>query len=913
MITGQGIRGQVLQGPEQGLDRAAIQRLLDAYLVRAEKRRGATWFELAHDRLIEPVQKNNAEWREANLSALQRQADLWEKQNRPDGLLLRDQALVDAESWAQPHADELTAVEQDFLAACRKARATVERERRNNRLIRGLAVAAMIGLALAVIGIFLATQQAQIAEQQKATAVSAGQEALEQKATAQAASTEAVANAQEAQNQKAIAEANLARSEPLRLAAEANAILASPNGNVETAALLSLRALEGGYIPSADVTLVESMRKMYTKTLFRGHTAEVRVVAFSPDGSQVLTGGLDGIAILWDIRDGRMLREFSGFSDPRLRTVAFSPNGKYLLVGSQDGTVLIWDRVKNVENYLYTGNYSEDGYVDELWSAKFSPDEKHILSGNGEENYGRGHAALWNIETGQIERGFEGHDRYVLDVEFSHDGQYALTVSWDRTARLWDINTASEIRRFTFTSLFVDTTFSSDDRHLLFAGDDKTVVLYDIDGSLLRTFAGHTSAVNSVAFSPDDEHVLSGSRDHTIRLWDIDTGKILRVFTGHLESVSSVAFSPGGLYVLSGSVDTTARLWDADMNREFRTFLGHSSRITSLSFSSDGNTLLSSDTNSVRRWDVKTGLVKDVLASSTITSGIPILPSISAYSAHDTYIATYISSGSDRGNVALWKQSGTSYEKINEFLSNRVITSLSFSPAQNETESKYLLTGTADPDPAFNCLAVLWEIPTGNRTRDYYGYCWVFDVAFTHDGQYVAVAAAGQMPIYRTTDSSSSVAECEYDNNRTIAFSADGKYLATAGDKQIIQIWEWPLDGTCHLTSELRGHTATITDLAFSKDGRFLITGSADGVAKLWDATTWQLIRTLSGHEGEVYSVAFSPDGKYVATGGNDKTIRLWDTDYHDTMKVACSLLLRDFTEAELARYEIKDHKSTCP
>ena len=83
-ITAQGIRGQVLQGPDQGLDSRAVQKLLDAYLVRAEKRRGATWLELAHDRLIAPVQANNAAWREANLSTLQRQADLWEKQNRPD-------------------------------------------------------------------------------------------------------------------------------------------------------------------------------------------------------------------------------------------------------------------------------------------------------------------------------------------------------------------------------------------------------------------------------------------------------------------------------------------------------------------------------------------------------------------------------------------------------------------------------------------------------------------------------------------------------------------------------------------------------------------------------------------------------------------------------------------------------------
>src|SRR5262249_39640868 len=119
LIMEQGIRGQVLQGQGQseGLDNGVINALVDTHLVRGEKRRGATWFELAHDRFIEPVRRNNAEWIEANLTALQRQCALWESQNRPSGLLLRDQALADAERWADEHRVELTPAESDFLEA----------------------------------------------------------------------------------------------------------------------------------------------------------------------------------------------------------------------------------------------------------------------------------------------------------------------------------------------------------------------------------------------------------------------------------------------------------------------------------------------------------------------------------------------------------------------------------------------------------------------------------------------------------------------------------------------------------------------------------------------------------------------------------------------------------------------------
>lgn len=67
---------------------------------RREQRRGATWFELAHDRLIEPVRTDNAAWREAHFTPMQRQAALWEESGRPEGMLLGGAALVEGERWA---------------------------------------------------------------------------------------------------------------------------------------------------------------------------------------------------------------------------------------------------------------------------------------------------------------------------------------------------------------------------------------------------------------------------------------------------------------------------------------------------------------------------------------------------------------------------------------------------------------------------------------------------------------------------------------------------------------------------------------------------------------------------------------------------------------------------------------------
>jgi tetratricopeptide (TPR) repeat protein len=130
LITEQGIRGQVLYTPgvSQGLDDRAIWPLIDAHLVRAEKRRGATWFELAHDRLIKPIQTNNAYWLENNLHPFQRQAELWDRQRRPDGLLLHDLALLEADQWSQANQEKLTPFEKAFLQKCHEVRTREEEE-----------------------------------------------------------------------------------------------------------------------------------------------------------------------------------------------------------------------------------------------------------------------------------------------------------------------------------------------------------------------------------------------------------------------------------------------------------------------------------------------------------------------------------------------------------------------------------------------------------------------------------------------------------------------------------------------------------------------------------------------------------------------------------------------------------------
>jgi WD40 repeat protein len=107
-----------------------------------------------------------------------------------------------------------------------------------------------------------------------------------------------------------------------------------------------------------------------------------------------------------------------------------------------------------------------------------------------------------------------------------------------------------------------------------------------------------------------------------------------------------------------------------------------------------------------------------------------------------------------------------------------------------------------------------------------------------------------------------------------VAWSADGKTLASASRDKTIKLWDAT---TSKLLKTLTGHSDGIIGVAWNPDGKTLASASNDKTIKLWDATTGKQIKTLIGHSDEVIGVAWSPDGKTLASASWDKTIKLWD------------------------------------
>ena len=160
------------------------------------------------------------------------------------------------------------------------------------------------------------------------------------------------------------------------------------------------------------------------------------------------------------------------------------------------------------------------------------------------------------------------------------------------------------------------------------------------------------------------------------------------------------------------------------------------------------------------------------------------------------------------------------------------------------------------------------EIPPNMQPRS------IYDIEFSPDGKSLASAGSSTVSVLNVADGSLIRDIKSY--GFAIDFSPDGHTLAATSSSSIDL---WNIDDLEGQPTSLTGHTETVWTLAFSTDGRLLASGSSDDTIRIWDINTNETLITLSGHTDDVKSVAFSPDDKYLASGSDDDTIRIWTVE----------------------------------
>jgi tetratricopeptide (TPR) repeat protein len=141
-----------------------------------------------------------------------------------------------------------------------------------------------------------------------------------------------------------------------------------------------------------------------------------------------------------------------------------------------------------------------------------------------------------------------------------------------------------------------------------------------------------------------------------------------------------------------------------------------------------------------------------------------------------------------------------------------------------------------------------------------------------------------------------------------VAFSPDGQRLAGASYDQTVKVWD---ASTGQEVLTLKGHTSAVGSVAFSPDAQRLASASHDGTVKVWDAGTGQETLTLKGHMEGVFGVAFSPDGKQLAAASFDNTVKVWEAAKlgdEERLKRQAVLLVRDLFEKLDFQADVRTH-----
>ena len=724
----------------------------------------------------------------------------------------------------------------------------------------------------------------------------------------------------------------------------------------------------------------EAKPELVLQTGYNNFYGATRLV-FSPDGRLLATATFRSNTIkLWETATGRKLRDLSssGQNAPGIAPyVAFSRDSRLIAAATADNSVKVWDVMSGRELQTLAGPQGSVVAAVGVYFIGFAANNQIVTVSDA--------ARVWDVTTGRELRtlqtsaspavtGYNGTDGGMV---LSPDGNQFALFSDDPEAHVTLIDVASgrESRRFKLPDDRIESlqlVFTSDGRLLAAGNIENRFKLWDLSGKADHELTRTAKDYPQIKFSRDGR-LLALSENYNVRVWDVASLRELPSLKAPNSGLipngqAFVNFSDDGKRIATGGFDTDTILWETETGKQLSNLTGRTNMAANVAFSADGTQLYSGDRT---RWDLRTGRGLRLTGKPGVKSfGIPspdgrwlamlnlnsaTVPLLEVPSGRQVYTLT---PSVDAGLVQRIRFSPDStmlavsympdYTKTQTTKPTAYITQLKIWDVKTGREIQTISSGDSPSDVDFSrdgrtiaTIGVmgqisLWDAQSGSKLRDLTSSPMA---GFTSPGSFGNIKP-GQMPtmpnmadITAMMNNAFGMMSSGTMGQRSLAFSADGRVLATGGFESKANIdlaammsgamstgkkppkgskqgskqpdpQDMMKDFKVETTGEvklwdvasgrelgvLRAHGRGVTKLVFSRDGKFIASAASDNTIKIWDVENRRELRTLTGHTSNVESIDFTPDGRLLASASDDGSTFLWDTKTGEHLLTLISL-----------------------
>ncbi|MEK6408133.1 MAG: caspase family protein [Acidobacteriota bacterium] len=550
-----------------------------------------------------------------------------------------------------------------------------------------------------------------------------------------------------------------------------------------------------------------------------------------------------------------------GVSPGSSATLAFSSDGAWLAI-RDEASMKIWDvaagrELKSFAAPKMLANQSDSSMIMFAGKFLFSPD-RHSLSVVSESNK----INLVDASSGATLHTLAGHSGTIISVGFSADSKLIASSGTDNQIKLWDAATGREVRTLSGSAMPVsDLAFSPDGKSLSLAGHQAVSSWELTTGGVRRAvalpddYARHRQTgmqERGCLLSRDGRFVIAGSSSQPLaKVWEVATGRELpNVSLTQGKQLGNAAFNRDGSVV--ALVERDIQKPGAPGPQASR----QSSPQAPVNMPAqpivmpDMSKIMEQMQKDPKKAQEMMKKVEEAMKKGDMSASMSVLDSLGV-TAPITKAANKSSTNLRLLDVATGRQlhaiphapSGL----LNQMMAPISGSILSFSP-----DGRIVASASG-----FDSPITLREVSTGQelRTLKTTFSMMIFSLAWSADGRRLASAHSGSK------------------RNLAAANAAD----TFSFDDLTFSIKVWDTQTGSELNS-LAGHNNFVSGLAFSPDGRMLASGGFDSTIKLWDLSSGRELRTLAGHGGSIVAVDFSSDGRFVVSGSDDGSARLWNT-----------------------------------